>query len=45
MTSDLSFDSHQSFDNIESTKIRSFKGLFLIGLTGMYAACILFVYM
>lgn len=34
MTSDLFFDSNQPFDNIESTKNKRFKGLFLVGLTG-----------
>lgn len=34
MTNDLFFDSNQSFDNIESTKNKSFKGLFVVGLTG-----------
>ncbi|VVC32522.1 S-adenosyl-L-methionine-dependent methyltransferase [Cinara cedri] len=34
MTSDLPFVSNQPFENIESTKKRNFKGLFLVGLTG-----------
>lgn len=36
MTSDLPFDQNQPFDNIESTSDRSFKGLLLVGLTGIY---------
>lgn len=35
MTSDLLFDSNQSFESNKSTNNRSFKGLFLVGLTGM----------
>jgi len=45
MNSDLFIDPNQPFDNIESINSnRSFKGLFLVGLTGMCVACILSVY-
>lgn len=36
MISDLSFDSNQSFENIKSTDNKNLRGLFLVGLTGMF---------
>lgn len=37
MTNDFPYDSNQSFENVHSTNNnRSLRGLFLVGLTGMY---------
>jgi len=37
MSSDLPIDTNQSFENVQSVKNnRSLRGLFLVGLTGMY---------
>lgn len=40
MTSDFPIDSNQLFENVQSASNnnnKSLKGLFLVGLTGMYA--------
>lgn len=37
MSSDFPIDTNQSFENVQSVKNdRSLRGLFLVGLTGMY---------
>lgn len=42
MTSDLPFDLNQPFESNELTNNKNFKGLFLVGLTGMHISIYIF---